>query len=49
MKTRVVNIKNTEFARKLERIVNEKNFVFQKIKEGKFKEIKSDIKFARPL
>ena len=46
MKTKAINIKNTEFVKK---IVDDKEFIYQKIKEGKFKEIKSDIKFARPL
>lgn len=49
MKAKVVNNKNTELAKKIRKIVDEKEFVYQKIKEGKFKEIKSDIKFARPL
>lgn len=49
MKTKVINIRNTEFIKKIQKIVDEKEFIYQKIKEGKFKEIKSDIKFARPL
>lgn len=49
MKTRVINIQNTELAKKIQKIVGEKEFIYLKIKEGKFNEIKSDIKFARPL
>jgi hypothetical protein len=49
MKTMVVKIKNAGLVRKIQKIVDEKEFIYQKIKEGKFKEIKSDIKFARPL
>lgn len=49
MKTKVIAIKNTEFVKKIQKIVDEKEFIYRKIKEGKFKEIKSDVKFARPL
>ena len=49
MKTKAINIKNTEFVKKIKKVVEDKEFIYQKIKEGKFKEIKSDIKFARPL
>jgi len=49
MKTKVINIKTSEFVKKIQKIVDEKGFIYQKINEGKFKEIKSDIKFARPL
>ncbi len=49
MKIKVINIKNVEFIKKVKKIVDEKQFIRQKIKEGKFKEIKSDIKFARPV
>ena len=49
MKTKAINIKNAEFVKKIKKIVDDKEFIYQKIKEGKFKEIKADIKFARPL
>ena len=49
MKIKVINVKNVEFIKKVKKIVDEKQFIRQKIKEGKFKEIKSDIKFARPV
>jgi hypothetical protein len=50
MKAKVINIKNNaDFVKKIQKIVDDKAFVQRKIKEGKFKEIKSDIKFAHPL
>lgn len=49
MKDKVVIIKDAAFAQKIQKIFDDKTHITQKIREGKFHEIKSDIKFVLPL
>ena len=46
---RVIKISNTKVAAKVNKILEEKAYIHKMIRDGKFSEIKSDIKFAKPI
>lgn len=49
MVKKTIHITKAEFVERVKKVVSDKKLIHQKIREGKFSELKSDIKFAHPL
>lgn len=49
MKTKTIVVTNPVYIQKIKKILDDKAHIMQKIEQGKFAEVKADLKFAQPI